>query len=91
MWDGVKWNAIGDFESPAGPRTLFEDSAGMVWIGSLQRGVGKYHAGTLTMYPKLNIVTFAETPDHRLFGGGSDGLVLYDSQSDQWKPYPPQQ
>ncbi len=90
MWDGAKWNAIGDFGTPASPRVLYEDSSGTIWIGS-QRGVGKYHNGTLTMYPKLFIGTFAETPDHRLFGGGSDGLFLYDPQSDQWKPYPSQQ
>ncbi|CAG0926893.1 hypothetical protein TFLX_00249 [Thermoflexales bacterium] len=88
VWDGSKWKAVGDFDSPATPRVLFEDSAGTIWIGSQQRGVGKYSNGTLTMFPKLSIVTFAETPDHRLFGGGSDGLFLYDAQSNQWKPYP---
>lgn len=90
-WDGTKWNKIGDFEFPAGPMVLYEDSAGAIWIGSLQRGVGKYNNGMLTMFPKLNIVSFAETPDRWLFGGGSDGLFLYDPQSDQWKPYPSNQ
>jgi ligand-binding sensor domain-containing protein len=91
MWDGTKWNAIGDFGSPAGPMAIYEDSTGTIWIGSLQRGLGKYRDGILTMFSKLNITTFAETPDHRLFGGGSDGLYLYDAQNDQWNPYPPQQ
>jgi hypothetical protein len=91
LWNGTAWKKIGDFEFPAGPRVLYEDSTGTIWIGSLQRGVGKYSNGALMMYPKLNIVTFAETPDHQLFGGGSDGLYLYEPQSDQWKPYPPQQ
>lgn len=91
VWNGSEWKVIDNFGFPASPWALYEDSAGTIWIGSLQRGVGKYHNGTLTMFPKLNITTFAETPDHRLFGGGSDGLFLYDAQSDQWKPYPPQQ
>jgi len=91
MWDGSEWNMIGDFETPATPMVLYEDSAGTMWIGSLQHGVGKYHDGTLTMFPKLNIVTFVETPDHRLFGGGSEGLFLYNRASDQWEKYPPGQ
>lgn len=89
MWNGSEWKSVGDFESPAGPIALYEDKEGKVWIGSRQQDVTSSKGGVLKKYEGIRLTSFIETPDHRLFGGGSEGLFLYDSQSDQWKPYPP--
>jgi hypothetical protein len=89
MWNGSEWKSVGDFESPAGPIALYEDKEGKVWIGSRQQDVTSSKGGVLKKYEGIRLTSFIEMPDHRLFGGGSEGLFLYDSQSDQWKPYPP--
>ncbi len=91
MWDGSGWKSVGDFGSPAGPIALFEDTEGRVWIGSRQDDVVSSKEGILKKYKGIRLTSFVETHDHRLFGGGSGGLFLYDSQGDQWKSYPPGQ
>lgn len=87
-WNGTEWSTIGNFEFPAGPLTLFEDSRGEIWIGSLQRGVARVRQGTLKAYPEIRLVTFLETPDHLLFGSDNISLFLYDRSTEHWEPYP---
>jgi ligand-binding sensor domain-containing protein len=91
MWDGHTWQSVGNFEFPLSPLSIFEDSSGVIWIGSRDVGVTKYSRGVMKEYPKIYLTTFLETNDRQLFGGGLDGLFLYDPNSDQWKPYPSSQ
>jgi hypothetical protein len=90
MWDGTQWHDIGNFSHDS-PLSLFETSSGEIWIGFLLRGAVKYENGRLKSYP-TNILTFFEAPDRRLFGGGGEeGLLLYNRESDRWETYPPSQ
>lgn len=87
VWNGYNWSEVGDFGKDV-PRSIFEASSEEIWICCYDDGVLKYDgSGSLIHYP-IEIVTFLETPDHRLFGGGLDGLFLYDEYLDQWQPYP---
>jgi ligand-binding sensor domain-containing protein len=87
VWDGSKWSEVGDFEYPEGPISVFQASSGEIWIGFIHREAVKYDNGSLINYP-INIRTFLETSDHRLFGGGAEGLFFYNKQLDQWQPFP---
>jgi ligand-binding sensor domain-containing protein len=91
VWDSGSstWSEIGDFTigyQKGEARTLFQASSGEIWICCHNDGAVKYDNGTLVNYP-TQIVAFAETPDHRLFGGG-EGLFVYNRQLDQWQPFP---
>lgn len=88
VWDGSQWNKIGNLRYPHDDaESIFQSSSGEIWIGFTTRGVAKYESGSLKDY-STNIRAFLETPDHRLFGGGAEGLFLYDRQLDKWEPYP---
>jgi len=87
MKDGAGWHEIGDLSRDY-PFSFFEDSSGAIWIGFELRGAVKYETGQLKSYP-TNLSTFLEAPDHRLFGGGREGLFLYNRATDQWEKYPP--
>lgn len=87
MKDDTGWHEIGDFSYDQ-PRSLFEDSSGTIWMGIDRRGVVKYENGRRKSYP-TDISTFLETPDHRLFGGGIEGLFLFNRATDQWEKHPP--
>lgn len=86
VWDGSQWSEIGDFGADE-PRSIFEASSGEIWICCHKGGILKYVSGSLISYP-VNLVTFLELPDHRLLGGGKEGLFLYNKDSDQWQSYP---
>ena len=87
MKDDTGWHEIGDFSYDQ-PRSLFEDSSGAIWMGIDRRGAVKYENGRRKIYP-TDISTFLEAPDHRLFGGGTEGLFLFNRATDQWEAYPP--
>ncbi len=87
VWDGSNWRDVGDFAHDQ-PITIFQDSKGHIWIGFEYRGAVRYDGESVKNYSQ-NILTFAETADHRLFGGGREGLFLYNRESDQWEKYPP--
>ncbi len=88
MWNGSNWKSVDNFEFPAGALSIFEDSANEIWIGTLQRGVAKYYNGIFNWYPGTSLITFLETPDRQLLGGGSQGLFLYNREKDRWESYP---
>lgn len=90
VWNGSEWNEIGDFSSgyrKGEARSLFQASSGEVWICCYNEGIVKYDNGALTNYA-THIVMLLETPDYRLFGGGREGLFIYNNQVDQWQPFP---
>jgi ligand-binding sensor domain-containing protein len=84
MWNGAQWNRIGEFTEP---RSIFQASTGDIWIGFNNQGAAKYNGKFLTSYP-TNLIVFLETPNHQLFGGGREGLFLYNRQLDRWESYP---
>ncbi len=88
MWNGSEWRSVGNFQSPAVPSAVFEDSSSNIWIGAIQHDVAKYQNNTIREYLGVRLTSFLETPDHQLFGGGPAGLFLYDEKNDQWTPYP---
>jgi ligand-binding sensor domain-containing protein len=89
VWNGFTWRDVGDLEHDQ-PITIFQESDGHVWIGFEHRGAARYDGKSMKNYSQ-NILTFDETADHRLFGGGREGLFLYNRESDQWETYPPGQ
>jgi len=89
VWNGSTWRDVGDFADDQ-PLAVFQENDGHIWIGFEYRGAVRYDGKAMKSYPQ-NILTFDETADYRLLGGGSEGLFLYNRASDQWEKYPPSQ
>ena len=70
---------------PVGPsaslKTLFVDSHGVLWLGSVGEGVFRYQNGAFTQLTRAqglagdDVLAFAESPDGSIWVGTSDGLT----------------
>ena len=62
-------------------RTLFLDSQGALWLGTIGGGVLRYQNGSLTRFTRVqglasdDVQAFAESPDGSIWIGTSDGLT----------------
>ena len=90
VWDGSTWKPVWRKSDRVQlMHSIYGTSFDEVWIGFLHDTTIKYYNGKLKTYPSA-VRVFLETPDHRLFGGGSEGLFLYNRTLDQWELYPVQ-
>ncbi len=94
-YDGMNftiWNAISeDGFGSSNIRYLYEDSDGILWIGTNDRGLVKRENGIFTVYDKDNgilsnsIRTIIEGKDGRIYCGTTDGIFYIDKDTDEVK------
>ncbi len=94
-FDGMRFVSFGLPEGlPSGPvHTMFGDSHGSLWIGSVGEGLIRWHAGRLETFtvanglPSDSINALSEDNQGRLWAGTDSGLFLW--QDAHLIPFPP--
>ena len=87
-YDGARytvWDALtpGGFGS-SNIRALYEDSAGVLWIGTNDRGLVSYQNGTFNVYDKAmgaasnTVRSICEGPGGQIFAAGPEGIFSVD-------------
>ena len=80
VWDAVSPHGFGS----SNIRTLFEDSAGVLWIGTNDKGIVSFKDGVFTAYDRSNgvpsntIRTITEGADGLIYGGTMEGIFSID-------------
>jgi energy-coupling factor transport system substrate-specific component len=80
VWDSVSPNGFGS----SNIRALFEDSNGILWIGTNDRGIVSYKDGIFTAYnrshglPSNTIRSITEGADGLIYGGTTEGIFRLD-------------
>jgi signal transduction histidine kinase/ligand-binding sensor domain-containing protein/DNA-binding response OmpR family regulator len=77
--------------------TIFEDSKKNLWLGTWVKGVQKFdkYSGTVTTYPEqplipwMHIHSISEYQPDRLLVGSDDGLLLFDTDTKNYKLFTP--